>query len=85
MRRRRQNRIQYFKRHIDLFISVLMYYKSNFRQARHFYSRAPLCVVRTRTLLSVFCYHIFSVSGEMSKEHLMSYLRQSHLHFPNEC
>ena len=40
---------------------LFLYYKSNFRQTRHLYSRAPLRVARTRALLSVFRYQIFSV------------------------
>ena len=40
---------------------LFLYYKSNFRQTRHLYSRAPLRVARTRALLSVFRYQIYSV------------------------
>ena len=56
---------------IDLFISVLLCYKSNFRQTFHLYSRAPPCFARTRILLAVFCNQILTESGEMSKRHLM--------------
>ena len=66
-----------------LFISVLLYYKSHFRQTCHLYSRSPLCVARTRIMLAVFCYLIISHSGEMSKRHLFEGSNRSNKIFHN--
>ena len=53
------------------FLSVLLYYKSNFRQTDHLHSRTPLCVARTRILLAMFGSQILFGSGEMSERHLV--------------
>ena len=58
---------------LHYFLSVLLYYKSNFRQTDYLHSRTPLCtcVARTRILLAMFGSQILSGSGEMSKRHLV--------------
>ena len=65
-----RNRSKNFKRDITgLFISVLLFYKPNFQQTCHF--STPVCFPRTRILLIVFCNQILSISGEISKRHLV--------------
>ena len=67
-----RNRSKNFKRDITgLFISVLLFYKSNFQQTCHLYFSTPVCFPRTRILLIVFCNQILSISGEISKRHLV--------------
>ena len=58
---------------IDLFISLLLCYKPNFWQTIRLFSRALLCVARTRILLAVFFFLSNSIHfpGEMSKRHLV--------------
>ena len=67
-----RNRSKNFKRDITgLFNSVLLFYKSNFQQKCHLYFSTPVCFPRTRILLIVFCNQILSISGEISKRHLV--------------
>ena len=53
-----------------LFISIVLYYKSHFRQTCHLYSRAPLRVSRTCMLLAVFLIKFYPIQV-MSKSHLV--------------
>ena len=67
-----RNRSKNFKRDITgLFISVLLFYKSNFQQTCHLYFSTPVCFPRTRILLIVFYNQILSISGEISKRHVV--------------
>ena len=51
-----------------LIISVLLYYKSHFRQACHLYSSSPLCVARTRILLAVFVIKFYPIAVRFLKD-----------------
>ena len=75
-----------------LFISILLYYKSHFRQTRHLYSRASLRVARTCILLEVFLIKFYPIKVRCLKftswkvvADQITYLPQSHLKYPHEC
>ena len=79
---------------IGLFISVLLLYKSNFQQTCHLYFSTPVCFPRTRILLIVFCNQILSISGEISKRHVVegeiatseiAFSLHSHPQLEHEC
>ena len=67
-----RNRSKNFKRDITgLFISVLLFYKSNFQQTCQLYFSTPVCFPRTRILLIVFCNQILSFPVRYLNWHLV--------------
>ena len=88
-----RNRSKNFKRDITgLFVSVLLFYKSNFQQTCHLYFSTPVCFPRTRILLIMGCNQILSFPVRYLKDILwkvatngLAFSLHSHPQLEHEC